>query len=63
LHHLNEIGVANIDQAGFIILVNYLTNAKDQSKPVNKQIFKRANELLTEFSKTTLAWTVCFEVL
>ena len=27
LQHLNEIGVANIDQAGFLLLVNYISNA------------------------------------
>jgi len=43
----------------FIALVGYL-NAGGKDKPVDRRLFKIANEKLTKFSKVENAWTVCF---
>lgn len=46
----------------FIALVGYL-NAGGKDKPVDRRLFKIANEKLTKFSKVENAWTVCFQLL
>ena len=61
LHQLQQIKVESIDLQAFLQLVHYIEG--DKGKVRDRDIFKAANNKLTEFSKTYQAWGVCLKCL